>query len=165
MQVLNTQTGKLFLFVTHPDLIVNYGSIFRIPCLDKAAPGVYGRKQNDQVEVELDLDIVDISSLDVIEEEISVEINLIQSWIDTRCRFEVKYGFTFQIFLKLLHNQSLDDEKGYVIFQGSDSLTMWTPDTYISNAVSSNAPSAPKPQKSTRVKMISRKCQYKLNIF
>ena len=46
-------------------------------------------KQNDQVEVELDLDIVDISSLDVVEEEISVEINLIQSWTDTRCRFEV----------------------------------------------------------------------------
>ena len=56
---------------------------------------MYGRKQNDQVEVELDLDIVDISSLDVVEEEISVEINLIQSWNDTRCRFEVKYCFAF----------------------------------------------------------------------
>jgi len=28
---------------------------------------------------------------------------------------------------------------------------MWTPDTYIVNAVSSNAPAAPKPQKSTRI--------------
>ena len=52
---------------------------------------MYGRKQNDQVEVELDLDILDISRVDVVEEEISVEINLIQSWIDTRCRFEVIY--------------------------------------------------------------------------
>ena len=71
----------------HPDC--GSISIFRIPCLDKAAQDVYGMKQNDQVEVELDLDIVDISSLDVVEEEISVEINLIQSWTDTRCRFEV----------------------------------------------------------------------------
>ena len=70
--------------------IVNWWwSIFRIPCLNKTAQDVYGRKQNGQVEVELDLDIVDISSLDVVEEEISVEINLIQSWTDTRCRFEV----------------------------------------------------------------------------
>ena len=136
-------------------------SIFRIPCLDKADPDVYGRKQNDQVEVELDLDIVDISSLDVVEEEISVEINLIQSWNDTRCRFEVKYCFACSNIYDLLNKQSLDDEKGYVIFQGSDSLTMWTPDTYISNAVSSNAPSAPKPQKSTRVLMILRKFQRK----
>ena len=75
------------LFVYHPDC--GSISIFRIPCLDKAAQDVYGMKQNDQVEVELDLDIVDISSLDVVEEEISVEINLIQSWTDTRCRFEV----------------------------------------------------------------------------
>ena len=74
-----------FYTLTYPDC----GSIFRIPCLDKAAQDVYGMKQNDQVEVELDLDIVDISSLDVVEEEISVEINLIQSWTDTRCRFEV----------------------------------------------------------------------------
>ena len=61
----------------------------RIPCLNKNAPDVYGRKQNDQVEVELDMDILDISSLDVVEEEISFEINLIESWIDTRCRYEV----------------------------------------------------------------------------
>ena len=52
---------------------------------------MYGRKQNDQLEVELDMDIVDISTLDVVEEEISVEINLVQSWTDTRCRYEV-YG-------------------------------------------------------------------------
>ena len=58
--------------------------MFRILCLDTAK-----RKQNDQVEVELDIDIVDISSLDAVEEEISTEINLIQSWIDTRCIFEV----------------------------------------------------------------------------
>merc|ERR1711894_122760 len=106
----------------------------RIPCLDKSKPDVYGRKLNDQVEVELDMDIVDISTLDVVEEEISVEINLVQSWTDTRCRYE-----------------SEDYEQGYVIFQGSDTLTMWTPDTYISNAVSSSAPKAPKPQKSTRI--------------
>ena len=81
----NTQTGKLDLFVR---LTYFEGlSIFRIQCLGKEE--VYRRKQNDQVEVELDLDIVDISSLDVVEEEISVEINLIQSWTDTRCRFDV----------------------------------------------------------------------------
>ena len=56
---------------------------------------MYGRKQNDQVEVELDMDIVDISPLDEVEEEISVEINLVQSWIDTRCRYEVNDGITF----------------------------------------------------------------------
>ena len=62
---------------------------------------MYRRKQNDQVEVELDLDIVDISSLDVVEEEISVEINLIQSWTDTRCRFEVIHLllYFFEYFL------------------------------------------------------------------
>ena len=60
----------------------------RIPCLDGAI-AMYGRKEKGQVEVELDLDIVDISSLDLGREEISVEINLIQSWNDTRCRFEV----------------------------------------------------------------------------
>ena len=65
--------------------------MIRIQCLDKSAPDVYGRKQNDQVEVEMDMDIVDISTLDVVEEEISVEINLVQSWTDTRCRYEV-YG-------------------------------------------------------------------------
>ena len=63
--------------------------IIRIPCLDKSKPDVYGRKLNDQVEVELDMDIVDISTLDVVEEEISVEVNLVQSWTDTRCRYEV----------------------------------------------------------------------------
>ena len=71
------------------------GSLIRIQCLDKSAPDVYGRKQNDQVEVELDMDIVDISPLDEVEEEISVEINLVQSWIDTRCRYEVNDGITF----------------------------------------------------------------------
>ena len=33
---------------------------------------------------------------------------------------------------------------------------MWTPDTYIANAVSSSAPSAPKPQKSTRVNIVKK---------
>ena len=73
-----------------------------------------------------------------------------------------------RIFYELRNNQSLDDDKDYVIFQGSDSLTMWTPDTYIVNAVSSNAPAAPKPQKSTRVKIISRKYEktiISINIF
>ena len=44
-----------------------------------------------QVEVEVDLDIVDISRLDLAREEISVEINLIQSWSDARCGFEVSW--------------------------------------------------------------------------
>ena len=69
------------------------GLIIRIPCLDKSKPDVYGRKLNDQVEVELDMDIVDISTLDVVEEEISVEVNLVQSWTDTRCRYEVNNLF------------------------------------------------------------------------
>ena len=58
---------------------------------------MYGRKLNDQVEVELDMDIVDISTLDVVEEEISVEINLVQSWTDTRCRYEVNDRITFWV--------------------------------------------------------------------
>ena len=63
--------------------------MFSILCLEKAKADVFGKKQNDQVEVELEIEILDISSLDAVEEEISTEINLIQSWIDTRCAFEV----------------------------------------------------------------------------
>ena len=42
---------------------------------------------------------------------------------------------------------------------------MWTPDTYISNAGRSNAPSAPKPHKSTRVTNIKKLQQGKYKKF
>ena len=60
----------------------------RIQCLDGDGNR---RKMEGQVEVEVDLDIVDISRLDLAREEISVEINLIQSWNDPRCGFEVSW--------------------------------------------------------------------------
>ena len=78
----------------------NYnGPMFSIDCLNKAKTDVFGKKQNGQVEVELEIEILDISSLDAVEEEISTEINLIQSWIDTRCTFKVLLDPFFEPFL------------------------------------------------------------------
>ena len=53
------------------------------------------------------MDIVDISTLDVVEEEISVEINLVQSWTDTRCRYEVNDGIAFWLRQEFKESQSL----------------------------------------------------------
>ena len=99
------QANYVYLVWTFP----KRGSLIRIPCLDKSATDVYGRKQNDQVEVELDMDIVDISTLDVVEEEISVEINLVQTWNDSRCRYEVNDGITSWLRHELKESQSQSD--------------------------------------------------------
>ena len=56
----------------------------------------------------------------------------------------------------LLIQRPPEEEQEFVTFMGSDRLTMWTPDTYISNAVDTKTHSAPATQKSTEVSLDSK---------
>ena len=112
---------------------------FRIKCLDMSPK--YRKREEGKVEVEVDITLVSISSLNLARMEVSLDLHLAQSWTDSRCRFR-----------HLPRQESLVTLQGYGL---QDRLQhLWIPDTVITNAVTTASHPAPQPQQTTKVAML-----------
>ena len=62
--------------------------MFRIKCLDMSPK--YRKRGSAEVGVSVSLDIVSISSLNLVNMEVSLDFHITQTWTDENCRFRVK---------------------------------------------------------------------------
>ena len=98
----------------------------------------YRKREEKQVEVKVEISLVSISSINLARMELSLDLHLVQSWTDSRCKFKL---LPRQERLVTLQGYGLEDRLEH----------LWIPDTVIINAVTTKSHPAPQPQQTTKV--------------
>ena len=98
----------------------------------------YRKREEKMVEVEVDVTIISISSLNMAKMELNLDMHLSQRWEDQRCMFRM-----------LPRQENVVTLQGYGLQNRLEHL--WIPDTYITNAIRTTEHPSPQPQQSTKV--------------